>query len=154
MTQNEARGFRRTWIDHTLDVEGSAEDVGSLLADVDGWPSWCPGLTAIKRKGTGKLSPGDRFTMMIKPASFHPPVPIPCELYEIGPTRIVWGGGLAGAVIRHSFDVESLGPKRSRVRQYEFATSLLAVLGLIAEPGIRKHDLRWQNALRDRFANS
>jgi hypothetical protein len=40
------------------------------------------------------------------------------------------------------------------VRQLEYATNLLAVLALIAEPGIRKHDLRWQNALRDRFANS
>jgi hypothetical protein len=154
MTQNQAGGFRRTWIDHTLEVEGSAEEVGALLADVDGWPSWCPGLSAIKRKGTGKLKPGDRFTMMIKPASFHPPLPVPCELYEIGPSRIVWGGGLPGSLVRHSFEVESLSPKRSRVRQLEYATNLLAVLALIAEPGIRKHDLRWQNALRDRFANS
>jgi hypothetical protein len=154
MTQKEAGGFRRTWIDHTLEIEGSADDVSALLLDIDGWPSWCPGLTAVKRKGTAKPKPGDRFTMMIKPASFHPPIPVPCELYEISPQRIVWGGGLPGSVVRHSFDIEALGVKRSRVRQYEYATNLLAVLALIAEPGIRKHDLRWQNALRDRFANS
>jgi hypothetical protein len=148
----EGRGFRRTWIDHSTDIEASASEVFALLADIDGWPSWTPGLTRIKR-GRGKWAPGQRFTMYIKPASFHPPLPVPCETFEISPTRIVWGGGIPGSLIRHSFDISPLGDKRCRVRQVEYATNLLALLTLIAEPGIYKHDLRMQNALRDRFAN-
>lgn len=151
MTQKEAGGFRRTWIDHTLEVEGSAKDVHTLLADVDGWPRWTPGLTAVRRKSKGPLAPGQRFTMLIKPASFHPPLPVPCEVFEVSPTRIVWGGGIPGSVVRHSFELTEVGPKRTRVRQLEYATNILAVLTLIAEPGIYKHDLRMQNALRDQF---
>ena len=153
MTQKEPGGYRRTWIDHTNEIEGSAADVYALLADIDGWPSWTPGLTAIRRRASGKPQVGQRFTMMIKPASFHPPLPIPCVLYELGPQRIVWGGGGLGSVVRHSFEIEPLGPSRCRVRQFEYATNVLAVLAIVAQPGIYKHDLRMQNALRDRFAS-
>ncbi|MDB4986733.1 MAG: hypothetical protein JWN04_1911 [Myxococcaceae bacterium] len=149
----EGRGFRRTWIDHTVDVEASTGDVYDLLTDIDGWPSWTPGLTRIKRNGKGPWKVGQKFTMYIKPASFHPPLPVPCETFELSPGRIVWGGGIPGSVIRHSFEIGALGESRSRVRQLEFATNLLAVLALVAEPGIHKHDLRMQNALRDRFAH-
>jgi Polyketide cyclase / dehydrase and lipid transport len=150
--KEEGRGFRRTWIDHTVDVEASTGEVYDLLADIDGWPSWTPGLTAIKRKGKGRPAVGQRFTMYFKPAPFHPPLPVPCELYELSPQRIVWGGGIPGSLVRHSFEISELGANRSRVRQLEFATNLIAVLTLIAEPGIYKHDLRMQNALRDKFA--
>jgi hypothetical protein len=149
----EGRGFRRTWIDHTVDVDASTGAVYDLLTDIDGWSTWTPGLVRVKRKASGPWAVGQRFTMYIKPASFHPPLPIPCETYELSPNRIVWGGGIPGSVIRHSFEIEPLGEHRSRVRQYEFATNLLAALTLIAEPGIYKHDLRMQNALRDKLSH-
>lgn len=154
MSEHTSSGYRRTWIDHTLDVEGSLADVAALLNDIDGWPRWTPGLTEIRRsKRNGPPRPGSKFTMMIKPASFHPPLPIPCELYKLEPNYIEWGGGIAGSKVRHSFELTALGPKLTRVRQLEFATNLLALLSRIAEPGIYKHDLRWQKALSAQFAS-
>jgi hypothetical protein len=144
-------GFRRTWIDHTVDVAASPGEVYALLSNIDGWPSWTPGLTRLKRKGAGPWQAGQKFTMYIRAGSL-PPVPVPCETYEVGPERIVWGGGVPGSVIRHSFEIKPLGAGASRVRQLEFATNLLAVLTLVVEPFIYQHDLHMQNALRDKFA--
>jgi len=149
----ESRGYRRTWIDHTVEVEAGIGDVHALLTDIDGWPAWTPGLTRISRKAQGPWKAGQKFTMHIKPASFHPPLPVPCETFEVSAKRLVWGGGIPGSQIRHSFDLSELGPKRTRVHQLEYATNLLAIVTRIAEPGIYKHDLRWQNALRDKFAS-
>ena len=148
----QARGFRRTWIDHTVDVAASPADVYALLADIDGWPNWTPGLARVKRNGTGAWQAGQKFKMYVKSGSL-PPVVVPCETYEVSPQRIVWGGGLAGSVIRHSFEIAPLGANASRVRQLEFATNLLAVLTFVVEPLIYQHDLHMQNALRDKFAS-
>jgi uncharacterized protein YndB with AHSA1/START domain len=151
MTEQEAGGYRRTWIDHALEIEASAQQVYELLVDVDAWPSWTPGLTAIRRTSQGALREGERFTMLIKPAKFHPPLPLPCKALEISPGRIAWGGGVLGSVVRHVFTIEALSPTRTRLHQLEYATNALALLARVAEPGIYKHDLRWQNAMRDRL---
>lgn len=153
MSNRESGGYRRTWIDHTSDVHASARDVYELLADVDGWPRWVPGITAVTRPGRGKLAVGDRFTVMLKPASFHPPLPLPCRLFKLEPTLLEWGGGIPGSTVRQSFALNELGPKRVRVRQISYATNLIAFFGRIAEPGIYKHDLRMQNALGEYLAS-
>lgn len=140
---------RRTWIDHTIDIEASSESIMAALTDIDAWARWTPGLTEVKRR-PGPLALGQKFTMLIKPASFHPPLHVACKLLQLTPTYIEWGGDLLGSVVRHSFEVTSLGAGRTRVRQYEYATGLLALLARVAEPGIHKHNLRWQNALRDK----
>ncbi|HEX5658625.1 MAG TPA: SRPBCC family protein [Polyangiales bacterium] len=152
MSEHTSRGFRRTWIDHTSDVPASIADVAALLHDIDGWPSWTPGLTEIRRNKKKPPAPGSKFTMMVKPASFHPPLPVPCMLTKLEPNYIEWGGGALGSIIRHSFELTQVSPDLTRVRQLEFATNVLAVATLIAEPGIYKHDLRWQNALGAHFA--
>jgi hypothetical protein len=146
------KGFRRTWIDHTTDVPANIEHVAALLHDLDSWPSWTPGLTEVRRSKSTPPRPGGKFTMMIKPASFHPPLPVPCMLLKLEPTYIEWGGGFAGSVVRHSWELTQVGPDLTRVRQLEYATNAIALLTLIAEPGIYKHDLRWQNALGAYFA--
>jgi hypothetical protein len=152
MSEHTSSGYRRTWIDHTNDVPASLADVSKLLSDIDGWPSWTPGLTEVRRsKRNGGPKPGNKFTMLIKPASFHPPLPIPCVLFKLDPNYLEWGGGIGSSKVRHSFELTELGPKRTRVRQVEFATNVLAVIARIAEPGIYKHDLRWQNALQAYF---
>jgi hypothetical protein len=143
---------RRTWIDHTTDIEASAESVMAALSDIDGWARWTPGLTEVRRR-PGPLAPGQKFTMLIKPASFHPPLHVRCKLYQLTPTYIEWGGDLLGSVVRHSFELTPLEGGRTRVRQHEYATGIMALLARVAEPGIHKHDLRWQNALRDKLEN-
>jgi hypothetical protein len=143
-------GKRRTWIDHTNEIAASSEVVMAALSDIDAWASWTPGLTGVKRR-PGPLAAGQSFTMLIKPASFHPPLHVKCKLLKLTPTYIEWGGDLLGSVVRHSFELTPLPDGRTRVRQYEYATGVFALIGRIAEPGIHKHDLRWQNALREKL---
>src|SRR4051812_40803403 len=111
----EATGFRRTWIDHTSELAASADSVFALLSDIDGWPSWTPGLPAIKRRGMGTPRVGSAFTMVIKPAGL-PKTLVPCKLIALEPNFVEWGGGFGNPVIRHSFSVEPLSPLRCRVR--------------------------------------
>jgi uncharacterized protein YndB with AHSA1/START domain len=154
MNAPEHERYRRTWIDHTVDVEASSEAVFRLMSDIDGWPSWVPGMTELRRVDREPPRVGTRFTMMIKPARFHPPLPIPCVLKKLEPGGLEWGADLLGSRARHRFEFEALSPARTRVHQVEYATDALALLARIAEPGIYKHNLRWQNALRDRLAQA
>jgi hypothetical protein len=55
-------------------------------------------------------------------------------------------------VVRHRFELSELSPTRTRVRQLEYATNVMAVLARVAERGIYRHDLRWQEALGARLA--
>lgn len=146
--------IRRTWIDHTSEIEAPTAAVMALLTDIDQWSSWTPGLTEVRRASRAPLRVGDRFTMLIKPAAFHPPLPVPCKLYRLEPDCIEWGGDVLASTVRHRFELTALSPTRTRVHQLEYATNVLALLARIAEPGIYKHDLRWQNALGGRFATA
>lgn len=148
----EISGYHRIWIDHTLEVDAPVEAVMALLTDLDNWPSWTPGLTAVTRKSGEPVHVGSRFTMHVKPAPFHPPLPVACKMLRMEPTLIEWGGDMLRSIVRHRFELSALGPIKTRVRQFEYATNVVALLGRIAEPGIYKHDLRWQEALRDRLA--
>jgi hypothetical protein len=148
----EISGYHRIWIDHTTEVDAALPAVMAVLSDMDQWASWTPGLTEVLRDKGEPVGVGTRFTMRIKPASFHPPLPVPCKLLRLEPTLIEWGGDMLGSVIRHRFELSALSPTRTRVRQFEYATRVVALLGRIAEPGIYKHDRRWQEALGKRLA--
>jgi hypothetical protein len=143
------KGLVRTWIDDSFEVEAGADTLYALLSDIDGWPSWTPGLTAIKRKPGAALTPGGGFTMVLAPG-----LRLPCKLYTREPGRIEWGGDLLGSVIRHRFELTALSPTRTRVKHVEYATNLLAVLTLPAEKGIYAHDKRWSKAIQKRFAQA
>jgi hypothetical protein len=145
--ETTAKGFKRIWIDYTVEVETSESELSTLLSDIDGWPTWTPGLRAIKRKTSGEFSVGTRFTMVLDPG-----LPLPCQLYGKEPRRLEWGGGALGSVIRHRFELAPLGPNRTSLRHVEYATNLLALLTLPIEKGIHGHDRRWSNAIRARFA--
>jgi uncharacterized protein YndB with AHSA1/START domain len=148
----EIRGYHRIWIDHTTEVDAPLAKVMALLSDLDQWASWTPGLSEVQRRQHEPVRVGTRFTLRIKPAPFHPPLPVPCKLYRLEPNLIEWGGDALGSVVRHRFELSELSPVRTRVRQLEYATNVMAVLARIAEPGILKHDLRWQEALSVRAA--
>jgi uncharacterized protein YndB with AHSA1/START domain len=145
-------GYHRIWIDHTSEVAAPLAKVMALLSDLDQWASWTPGLSEVRRDKSKPVSVGTRFTMRIKPAAFHPPLPVPCKLLRLEPTLIEWGGDALGSEVRHRFELKELSATRTRVRQLEYATKVMALLGRIAEPGILRHDLRWQKALGTRLA--
>lgn len=151
-TNEEPRGFRRTWIDHTSELAASAETVFALLRDIDNWPSWSPGLIALKRKDSGELRVGSRFVLVLKMKG-APKTSLPCKILKLQPNYIEWGGGFPGSMIRHRFEVSPITAQRARVRHVEYATGLLALLSLPVEKLAYRHDLAWSRALEKRFAS-
>jgi hypothetical protein len=141
---------RRTWIDHTCDVHTSAETLYALLSDVDGWPSWTPGLRAIKRREQGFVGPGARFVMHLAHPKFGE-VKLPTVMYENQPLRMEWGGGGFGSVIRHSMELTPIDADHTRLRHVEYATGLLALVTLPFEKFAYDHDFRWSETIRTRF---
>jgi hypothetical protein len=144
-------GARTVWIDHTSEVAASPDTLYRLLADIDAWPSWTPGLKAIKRRGRGPIRVGEYFVMVLKPKG-APTVLVPCKLFALEPNFIEWGGGFGSGVIRHSFAWEPLADGRTRVRQLEYATGWLGLLTRPIAGFAHRHDLAWSHALERRFA--
>jgi|GEM_PF-249385 len=151
LDETTAKGFKRIWIDYTVEVDASEAELGALLSDIDAWPRWTPGLKAIKRKPSGEFPVGTRFTMVLEMKGL-PGLPLPCQLFVKEPRRIEWGGGGLGSIIRHRFELTPLGASRTSLRHVEYATNLLALVTLPAEKAIHGHDRRWSNAIRARFA--
>lgn len=151
-TSEEPSGFRRTWIDHTSELAASAETVFALLRDIDGWPSWTPGLVAIRRKDQGPIKVGTSFTMVLKAGS-APKTPLPCKVLKLAPLYIEWGGGFPGSMIQHRFEITPSSGLRCKVRHVEYATGLLALLTLPIERLAYRHDLAWSRAIERRFAS-
>ncbi|MFM2416236.1 MAG: Polyketide cyclase / dehydrase and lipid transport [Pseudomonadota bacterium] len=146
LDERHHKGLVRIWFDETREVDTSASELFALLGDLDAWPSWTPGLKAIKRK-PGPIVPGTHFTMVLAPA-----IALPCKLYVSEPGRVEWGGDFLGSVIRHRFELTALSPTRTRLRHVEYATNLLAFFTLAVERVIHAHDLRWTRAIEKRFA--
>jgi len=151
-TSEEASGFRRTWIDHTSELASDADTVFALLRDIDGWPSWTPGLVALRRKGSAPVQVGTPFTMVLK-AGGAPKTPLPCKVLKLAPLYIEWGGGFPGSMIQHRFEVTPLSSQRCKVRHVEYATGLLALITLPLEKLVYRHDLAWSRAIEKRFAS-
>jgi hypothetical protein len=142
---------QRIWVDHTSDLGASVDTVARLLFDIDGWPSWTPGLAAVWRIGKEPIEVGTRFVMVLRPAG---PVlaPTPTRILRLDRDRLIeWGGGLLGSEVRHRFELEAAGEGRCRVRHVEHATGWLTRIDTLARIAER-HDLRWSAALEARFA--
>ncbi|HEY6881902.1 MAG TPA: SRPBCC family protein [Polyangiales bacterium] len=153
MSEHTSSGYRRTWIDYASEVPASIGEVFAMLADLDRWPTWVPGLTEIHRSESGTPPRvGSKFTMKVRAARFSPPLPVTCVVTKVEPNRFIeWGGGALGAKLRHSFAFSEVGPQVTRVHQLEYATNAIAVLGRVAESSIYQFDSRWQKALEAQF---
>lgn len=141
---------RHTWIDHEIEVDTDAATLYRLLADIDRWPEWTPGLRGIRRLGRAGYAPGTRFLMVMEGPG--PGLPLPCVMYEHTPQHLEWGGGGFGSCIRHSLLLTPLGPARTRLRHREFATGLLALATWPLRAAAAAHDRRWSAAIAARFA--
>ena len=151
-TSEEASGFRRTWIDHTSELAADADTVFALLRDIDGWPSWTPGLVALRRKGSTPIQVGTPFTLVLKSGA-APQIPLPCKVLKLSPLYIEWGGGFKGSMIQHRFEVTPVSSQRCKVRHVEYATGLLALVTLPIEKLAYRHDRAWSRAIEKRFAS-
>lgn len=140
----------RVWIDHTSELNADVDEVEALLRDIDRWPSWTPGLLAVRRRDHGPIRHKSRFTMVLKPKGALPAA-IPCKVLRLEPGILEWGGGIAGSMIRHSFQYEAIEGGGTRVRHLEYATGLLDHLTRPVEHIAARHDRAWSEALEARF---
>lgn len=141
---------RSTWIDHTCTVAADVDAVFALLSDMDRWPEWVPGMLAIRRRGSAPPVAGCFFLMTLAAPRLGR-LWLPNVVYRLDRNVIEWGGGLAGAGIRHGFELMPLGDGATRVRHYEYATGLLRVLAAPAAGFAYRHDRRWSDTLVSRF---
>lgn len=141
--------FKRTWIDETVTVNASAAQLYELLKDVDGWPSWSPGLRAIKRRDRAPFAVGTRFTMVLEPG-----LPLPCQMHSYEPALLLWGGGIGPSIVRHSLEITPIDDRSCQLRHLEYATGLLALLTMPVERAIYGYDHRWTKAIVARFAGA
>jgi len=140
--------FKRTWIDETVTINASVEQLHGLLKDFDGWPRWTRGLRAIKRRDRSPLQVGTRFTMVLDPG-----IPLGCKIFAYDNERLEWGGGVGSSVVRHSFEIKALTSETCELRHLEYATGALAVLAFPLERGIYAYDHRWTDTIVSQFAN-
>ncbi len=143
--------FRRTWIDHTCQLDASLDTVSALLRDVDGWPDWSPGVVAITRKDSGPPTVGSKFSLRVQMPGSRA-MSLPCKVYQWDRERLEWGGGMPGSVIRHSMELTSTGEHGCSLRHVEYATNLLALFCLLTEKSAYAHDRKWSDAIEARFA--
>ena len=65
--------FERLWIDESVEVDAAPMEIHALLIDIDRWPSWVPGLRALRRVGHKPLRVDSRFGLFLAmpPLRFH-----------------------------------------------------------------------------------
>jgi hypothetical protein len=129
---------------HTaIDIDASAERVWDVLTDFDAYPEWNPFITRIA--GTPRV--GERLDIRLQPPggmgiTLHP------KVLEVVPARTLrWLGRLMLPGIfdgEHHFELEPLGPNRTRLIQDERFTGLL--VGLFAS-SLDQHTLAGFHAM-------
>ncbi|HEY6877699.1 MAG TPA: hypothetical protein VI299_06750 [Polyangiales bacterium] len=142
--------LRRAWIDETIELDASRDDVFALMSELDRWSGWVPDLRAIWRNQRVPPRVGSRFFMVVAfPVVAR--VVLPCRIYSWGLDALEWGGGVPRAGVRHRFAFTALGPARTRVHHTEYATGLPAILGRPFEGLAYRFDRGWSDALRTRL---
>jgi len=141
---------RDVWIDYTSEVNAGIDSVYELLSDISGWPSWAPGLMAIRQPKAGFASPGS-FSLMTLEAPILGRIYLPNVVYQNHRTKIEWGGGFLDSVIRHSFELEAVGENITRVRHLEYSTGLLCLIAKPAANFANRHDMRWSRKIEEIF---
>jgi len=143
--------YVRVWADVRCEVATDRDTLYALLSDIDGWPSWTPGILGIERRTPGFAAPGTGFRMVLKHPTFGT-MRTGNHMYINGLDCMEWGGGALGAKIRHSFHLEPLGPQRTALRNYEYATNGLALMPFGAFA--LAHNTRWNEVICARFPGS
>lgn len=119
-----------TQIEHSIDINGSADQVWEVVAALGDYHTWNPFLT----KGEGTFSAGEKIQITIRPGtrsmSFSPTV-----LDVEHGRRIRWMGKLGIPGIfdgEHVLEIEDLGNERSRFTQREnFRGVLVPFMGSV-----------------------
>ena len=149
--RQSSASFERLWVDESVELAASPMEIHALLSDLDRWPTWVPGLRALRRVGRKPLRVDSRFGMLLSMRPL-PTFWVPCQLYALRPDFIEWGGRGPWAAIRHRFELTPLPSGKTRVRHVEYSTNWLAFILIPFEGVFRRHDERWTKALSAQFA--
>jgi hypothetical protein len=111
-------------ISHTIEIDAAPEAVWSELADTGAYPGWNP----FVRRLEGQLGQGERLEVEIEPPGGRAMTFKPTVLEATPGRELRWLGrflvrGLFDG--EHSFEIEPLGPGRSRLTQAERFSGLL-----------------------------
>jgi hypothetical protein len=116
-----------------IDIDASPERVWRILTDFDAYPQWNPFLT----RASGAVRPGERLTVRMQPAGGRATTFRPTVLEATPARRLRWLGRLLVPGIfdgEHSFTLEPLGERRTRLTQQErFRGLLVPVLSRFLE---------------------
>lgn len=144
---------KKVWIDRTSVIQTDMDSLYALISDIDNWPTWTPGLCAIKRRGHGFAHAGSHFLMVLE-APLIKRLLLPTVMYQNDKHRMEWGGGALGSHIRHAMVLKALDANTTQLRHIEYATGLLAILTWPAANFAHRHDLRWSQAIEAKFNNN
>jgi Polyketide cyclase / dehydrase and lipid transport len=143
--------MRRVWIDETIEVDASRDEVFATMAALDAWSSWIPNMVAIWRGKSRPAGVGTTFGMVIRFPLLQRVV-LPCTISHWEPGCLEWGGGVSWSGVRHRFELSEVG-ERTRIRHSEIATGLLGLFFRPFEGFAHGFDHGWTEALRERFSH-
>jgi hypothetical protein len=110
-----------------IDIDAGPQQVWSVLADLDAYSEWNPFIV----RAEGKAAPGTRLTLRFQPVVGRPTTLHPTVLEAEEGARLRWRGrlGVPGLLdADHRFTIEAGADGRSRLRQEERFSGLLAPL--------------------------
>ena len=111
----------------TVDVAAPADEVWSLVRDVEAWPTWHPGMTAIEVQGP-QLEPG--VPVRVRQPGRRPDV---YTVLAVDDHRFLWAARKPGFRQWADHRVESLDPEHCRVElAFGFDGMLAPVVGPLA----------------------
>jgi hypothetical protein len=112
------------YITHAIDIDAPADAVWRELADSHAYPDWNPFVTRME----GELEEGARLRVEIEPPGGRSMTFRPTVLAARPGRELRWLGRLLVRGLfdgEHSFEIEPLGPGRSRLTQSERFSGLL-----------------------------
>ncbi len=103
-------------VDLSAELPASAEEAWALFTDTGSWPRWSHLVTSA----AGRLEPGCRWTMQLRPQGNGKPRQMRPHLVSVDPPReLAFETRIAGLVhILHRFVIEPRGAGRSALLQH------------------------------------
>ena len=154
MSHADERGDLVFAIEHTIEIDGTPEDVWTVLVDFGAYPDWNPYVLTLE----GDASIGGRPRVTITQENWPDPITVEPLIIRAEAGRVLhWRGEVGRPGIfdtDHSFEIQPLAPGRVRfVQREEFRGSHAENVDLLAR-GYTEAAFRAMNeALAERVAS-
>lgn len=106
-------------IEERIEIDAPADEVWRILADTEAYPDWNPYVLRIE----GRLEAGSKIALTITQENWKKPLTLhPVIVTAEGPRKLGWHGSpLVTGFLEtdHYFELEPLGPDRTRLHHVE-----------------------------------